>query len=434
MLTFSMTFFQIITIVLGIYILSNNRLGLKLFVIMIFVGQGVGYLLYMLVGIVGIFLIIFFFIICLFLRTKHLFGNILLTLVTAILFVLSGYITELVSMYFFVESFQILKEDDYFVMSVVIVSSILTIIMCCLVRYIFSKLQIYRVLNKTYGVLILYCTMITLLIFYVNILIGEQQGFSNENIRANGVLFLLYVVLLFVIFIIMTRIIIKDIQMKNERIQSKQFLEYLEKVEEGYEEIRKFRHDYINMLSTMIEYINEKDMEMLATYFFEKIVPIGKRVESNEYKLGVLSSIKVKEIKGIVATKLIRAQELQIDTTIELEGPISQLNVDTMDLCRSLGIILDNAIEEAKLCENPTIEIAFIKIEGSHIIIVKNSSRENIPTIQQIYQKGFSTKGHNRGNGLSILREILMRHEHVHLSTYMKECYFVQEIEIDKRC
>ena len=60
---------------------------------------------------------------------------------------------------------------------------------------------------------------------------------------------------------------------------------------------------------------------------------------------------------------------------------------------------------------------------------MKNSCRE-VPPIHQIYQKGFSTKGDNRGLGLGNLREILAECEGVTLDTYSKDGSFIQEIGI----
>jgi len=49
----------------------------------------------------------------------------------------------------------------------------------------------------------------------------------------------------------------------------------------------------------------------------------------------------------------------------------------------------------------------------------------------KIFQKGFSTKGKNRGLGLSNLREILSECEGVTLDTFIEKGFFIQEIGIE---
>jgi len=103
-----------------------------------------------------------------------------------------------------------------------------------------------------------------------------------------------------------------------------------------------------------------------------------------------------------------------------------------MSLCRSLGIILDNGIEGAQMCEVPVLEIAFITLPSSYLIVAKNNYGGDCLNVEQLYENGFSTKGSNRGLGLGILREIVEQYDHIHLSTFIEAGYFIQEMEIEK--
>ena len=96
----------------------------------------------------------------------------------------------------------------------------------------------------------------------------------------------------------MTRIIIKENNIKNQQLQYERLQEYTANLEELYTDMQKFRHDYINILSTMSEYIREKDVESLDRYFNDKIMPISQGMRSNNYKLGALKNLKIQEVKG----------------------------------------------------------------------------------------------------------------------------------------
>jgi len=261
------------------------------------------------------------------------------------------------------------------------------------------------------------------------------MGFADETFRLSLLLFGVYIILLLFVLMIMIRITSKSIKVESEKIQHQQLMDYYERLELQYDEIRKFRHDHINILSSLSGYIEERDMNGLAIYFAEKIVPQGERFETNEHTIAMLSKIEQKEIKGFVAAKLIRAQSLNIDVAIELEKPIDKLNIDVIDMCRILGVILDNALEEAQLCKIPSMEFTIVTIPGSHTIFVKNSCRQDIASINEMYQNNFSTKGEGRGQGLNILKETLQKYPNTRLSTYTEDGYFIQEIEIDEeRC
>ncbi|MEC0090298.1 sensor histidine kinase [Paenibacillus macquariensis] len=312
----------------------------------------------------------------------------------------------------------------------VFVVSVLALILSQVGRYLFSKFKGHEMFFKRYGVLFTVLSVVTIVIFYVNILIGKQQGFSDENLQANSFLFLFYFVLLLIVFVVLTRMVNKEAKMHNKQLQYERLTEYTKNLEGLYTDMQKFRHDYINILLTMSEYIRTKDIENLDSYFTNKILPISQGMQSDNYKLGTLQNVKVQEVKGILSSKIIRAQELNIDGVIEVVEPIETLNMDSIKLCRCLGIILDNATEEALQCVAPSLRVALIKREGTVLIVTTNSCRPNGPELYKIYEKGFSTKGTNRGLGLSNLKEIVSQCDNVTLDTYIKDDLFVQELEI----
>lgn len=73
--------------------------------------------------------------------------------------------------------------------------------------------------------------------------------------------------------------------------------------------MRKFRHDYVNILSTMSEYIREDDMPGLREYFNNNIVSMKDNLQMNSIKINGTDKLKVRAIKGLVTTKILQAQE-----------------------------------------------------------------------------------------------------------------------------
>ena len=178
-------------------------------------------------------------------------------------------------------------------------------------------------------------------------------------------------------------------------------------------------------------YIENKDMDGLERYFNKRILCLSEGIEANNLKIGNLKNIKVTEIKGILSSKLIRAQELEIDTFIDIVEPIEKINMDIIDLSRIVGILLDNAVEGAVECDKPSLKVGIINKENSILIVIINSVKDKIP-IYKIYEKGFSTKGENRGLGLYSLKEITNKYNNVFLDTVLENNEFKQLLQIGK--
>jgi Predicted signal transduction protein with a C-terminal ATPase domain len=352
----------------------------------------------------------------------------MVAVIPMILVVVSDYVIAL----FALQVFNISNADiqnDYLIPGVVGIM-LLTFALSYLGRYLFGTIRDHEPFFRRYGVLLTSMIVVTLLIFYLNIWIGQQQGFSNENIRANSILFLFYFILLVAVCIVLMRIMMKETNLQNKQVQYERLTEYTENLEQLYMDMQKFRHDYINILLTMSEYIRSGDVDRLESYFNERIMPISRGMQSNNYKLGTLHNVKLQELKGILSSKLIKAQELKIDAVIEVVEPIEQVNMDSVQLCRCLGIILDNAIEEAIQCESPSVRVAVIKRDQSILIAVTNSCRSNTPELYRIFERGFSTKGTNRGLGLSNLKEIVSKSDSTTLDTQITNGEFIQLLEV----
>ncbi|EJD7505676.1 sensor histidine kinase, partial [Listeria monocytogenes] len=282
-----------------------------------------------------------------------------------------------------------------------------------LLRKLIEKVNISRfVEHRKYAYIIFSIVALTVLAFYMNIYAGSIAGFDGSVLKINTLIFTGYTILLIVIVTVVINTATNELKVQNQKEQLEQL------------------QDYVNILSTLVGYIDNNDMPGLKYYFENNIVPINKTIESNNYKISLLQNIHVIELKGLLAIKLIRAQELKIDAILEVVEPIDKISMDSIDLCKVVGILLDNAVEAALTCENPVIRIAFVKKGDSIIIVFANSLPVNMPPIYKIFEEGFSTKGEGRGLGLASLREIMKKYSHVALDTKVTDREVIQELEI----
>ena len=224
--------------------------------------------------------------------------------------------------------------------------------------------------------------------------------------------------------------IISALFRQKERLKYEFEQRYILDVEERQLEIRRFRHDYLNLLLILDRYFEEDDIPGVKDYFYDEIMPTGEFLRAQNIELGNLANLKINEIKSLFSIKLMEAQSNNIETIVDIPNEIGSIGVKYSILTRIIGILLDNAIEECILCEKPVLNIGIFEKAKEQKIIIKNTCRENHLTTRQMFEKDFSTKGKGRGLGLSNVRYLLDRLEHVSIKTINENGYFVQELRI----
>ena len=76
------------------------------------------------------------------------------------------------------------------------------------------------------------------------------------------------------------------------------------------------------------------------------------------------------------------------------------------------------------------IDMAIFKsVSGSLIIIIENTIIDESLNIERIFEEGFSTKGSNRGKGLSTVKSIINSYQNVTLNTNIANGLFTLVIE-----
>nr|WP_268561578.1 GHKL domain-containing protein [Staphylococcus warneri] len=305
---------------------------------------------------------------------------------------------------------------------------LIALLLAFLLRILIKKLrESYLSLNKTYIYLICVVLSISFMFFYI---ISQTDMSAPNSLRLYAIIFVGLIIFLSIIVFILSMFTLREMRYKRNLQEIETYYEYTLKIESINNEMRKFRHDYVNILSTMSEFIREDDMPGLRQYFNEQIVPMKDNLETRSLKLNGIEKLKVREIKGLITTKILQAQEKEIAISIEVPDVIERIDMNTIELSRIIGITLDNAIEASESLEDALIRIAFFKEDESVTLIIMNKCKDSIPRVHELFEEGFSTKGDNRGLGLSTLKEITDNNDNVLLDTVIENGFFIQKIEI----
>ncbi|MGG7162729.1 sensor histidine kinase [Clostridium ihumii] len=370
-----------------------------------------------------------------YLQQKIVLTGIITSIFSTIIFVVSDYVRELIAIEVFnvdiLESIGFLEYLSMWIL-VYLISYLISLVLGFFIRRKISSMEMY--LKFKTCILIVIILILTIVIYYINIILNEGYTPSSNLVKVNGALFITYFILLLVVVFSVLSTVKKEIKLKDDINQLENLREYTKNLEDLYLTFRKFKHDHTNIITSMAGYIEANDMSGLKEFFEKNISPLTCELNMDKYSILRLQNIKAIELKGILSSKIIVAQNQNIKVSIDIIGSIDKINIEALDICRIIGIILDNSIEAAVECRNPEIKIALVNNINNNsvqMIFVNNYCRKvAVPNISKIFERNYSTKGKNRGLGLSNLKEIINKYDNVILDTSIKENKFIQILEI----
>ncbi|HJA73194.1 MAG TPA: GHKL domain-containing protein [Candidatus Limosilactobacillus faecipullorum] len=203
---------------------------------------------------------------------------------------------------------------------------------------------------------------------------------------------------------------------------------YTTNLEKNYREMRKFRHDYKNLLAV----IKVQDNQANQAYLNEIIKYSNQTLNHSVTPFAQLSNLKLPAIKSLVITKLLQAEQQKLNVKFECLRIITKINLPTVTLVRIMGILLDNAIEAAVNSSTRKLTVLFITIPKGIEISIENTYQGEIPTIAKMHRPGFTSKPGHRGIGLSNVNEILAKYPQVELTHYLENNHFYSSLIIRK--
>jgi two-component system sensor histidine kinase AgrC len=312
----------------------------------------------------------------------------------------------------------------------------ITIIVCLIIILINSKQRVHKEISPS-GIRL---RMILIISIPLSLLISAIFKLMNINrdkidfILVNFVpqaLPLICILLIVMIVYYYDKNVNYEIKFKREAEEKKEIEEYSHIIEDMYGETRKFKHDYMNMLTPLKEYIDSSNITELRSFFYNNILDMDKNIKWNNTNIDKLKYIKIPGLKGLLSSKIIKASAMNMDIKVEMVEDIDEISMNIMDLCRIMGILMDNAIEAASACEYPKVSICIISKNNYILIAVRNNFFGDKPLIHKIYEKGFSTKGNGRGLGLSTVKDMIdTKYDNVLLNTSIEGNMFIQELWI----
>lgn len=287
---------------------------------------------------------------------------------------------------------------------------------------ILTKTTIIEKLDDEYGLLyfylILYIWISSMVIYYLTTYVF--------NIDAVSYIIAMVVVVSQLFFSLFVYSINKKIRQDKLSLQQINDLKiYTQQLESSQRGLRKFKHDYQNMLlSLKLSAKKSHDKELI-----DKLAEYSSKTLEDKvlWQFNDVDNVKDELLKSLFISKLNRIFQNNIQYSFECRIVIENLSnkYNSFDIVRILGIVYDNAIEESlEFGDEAKIDTMIYQENGELEIEIRNRYRDTDLTIQNIKKSGFTTKKNHDGLGLANIEELSQSYNDIFINYQIKDGWF----------
>lgn len=220
----------------------------------------------------------------------------------------------------------------------------------------------------------------------------------------------------------------------SQETELKNLQTYTSHIEEMFDDLRRFRHDYKNILTSLGGAIEEGKIDEVRSIYDRTIMATSNDLEERTAVLSHLANINDLEIKSLVYSKVITAIDKDITVEVEVVDPITlSSKVDVLDAIRIISILFDNAINAADKATGGKINFTFFNQDHNQYIVIGNSTAEEQIAAAKVSGKfkGLTTQKHSLG--LRTLRILLAKYPFIQHNYKSNNHWFEQEIIIHNK-
>jgi len=282
------------------------------------------------------------------------------------------------------------------------------------------------------NVLVVLFTLAMLVTITINGMILIKSDLENGNILLLGLLLILiYSVLNTIAVNIYLKLQKEQVLAEQQQAEYDRLQSYTHTLEEVMQDLKRSRHDYLNILLSLKGLLDVEQDSKKAQIYLEEVLKEEKRnIESGNKIFSALELIQNPSVKGFLRIKVAEAINKKLQVTIHMDQKIQFHAIHMMDLIKIIGILMDNAIEASEKSIRKPIIISLKKHQDGITMIIANSFHEK-PNLTKMFKEGYSTKGENRGFGLSNVKQLIeTKYNNLLLHSWIKNDLFFQELNI----
>lgn len=302
--------------------------------------------------------------------------------------------------------------------------SIGSVIVAFIFTYIFKNI-IKRLLN--YLSRIKYYWILLIVLFGINVLLSINIKYNELVLNRDTILDCLFIITLVTIFIYTV-----DRNNKYDSLDNhyNDLYEYSKLSEEVNYDYRIKLHENKNQLLLIDSMIDDKKrLKEYIDYLLEQ-----NNIGINNYYLSLLKNIPLPGMKNFINYKLVELKSIGAVIEVFVSDEIKDIDInfsdkDYNDISTTLGVILDNIIDSVKLQKDKLVSLN-IYIEDEKLHFQCANSYDGEIDLDKIFRRGYSTKGANRGVGLSLVKDIIENNDIIDCKPLVVDNFFMQDIII----
>jgi two-component system sensor histidine kinase AgrC len=236
--------------------------------------------------------------------------------------------------------------------------------------------------------------------------------------------------MIFILIILVIILIIVVFYLKKE---NKSLHNYLLENNDLLEKLKLVNHENKNQLLVIKGKIKNGDTD-LCNYID---LLLDEKIMDNETFFYLTSKIPSSGLRGLIFSKVSLMKENKINVDLQIGFGLNDIDLDKLgisfvkDLCKIIGVFLDNAYEASLNCSFKEVIIGLNMLDKNKLLIVISNTYDGKLNSKMMSKKRFTTKGKNHGFGLSIVKKIVNKNNRFKNETIIKENIFIQKLEID---
>ena len=238
---------------------------------------------------------------------------------------------------------------------------------------------------------------------------------------------------LFVYLIFVGKSIITRTNYLNMYIKYNNTLETLKSYEDIMDKYKVSNHENKNQL-LMIRNMLKKDTKNDVSKYIDKIVE--NEYKDDEYLMMETSKIPSGGLRALVYSKLLYMKNNKINFDLKVDRKIRNVEFSDsdqeliLDICKVIGVFLDNSIEAVKSLKDGSVSIELYMLDEKFNISIANNFEGSIE-LDKIDEERYTTKGNGHGYGLSLVKTIISKNSRLENIRKINDNVFVQILKIE---
>lgn len=267
---------------------------------------------------------------------------------------------------------------------------------------------------------------IVLSVFWIVIASMSCYFIANSSTSSFEFVFGILIQVIFVVFLIFHFREQNEYTLLNEKFDV--LYSYIETMEDYVDSEKLNIHEYKNQLSVIKGMTKNKNVNN----YIDSIILDVNSSPSMDIDL---SGLPKGGFKGIVYYKLLQARDKNVDVVLNISTKSNYFDFLSFNqikqLSRLFGIYFDNALEAVMSEHENKITVEIYKNKYGINIVISNYYSGKLD-YNKLNNKGYTTKGKGRGNGLYLAKKLIDNNDFFFVETKVISNYFVKKIIMNK--